>query len=110
VPDVAVYRWERITRTPGGRVANRFTEPPDIAIEILSPDQSRRELHQKCLGLVARGVRAALLVDADRDAVTLFRPGQDPGTLREAEAIDLDDIIPGLRLTVEAVLGALRID
>ena len=110
VPDVAVYRWERIPRTPGGRVANRFTEPPDIAIEILSPGQSRRELREMCLGFVARGVRAVLLVDADRDAVTLFRPGQEPATLRGTDAVDLDDVIPGLRLTVETVLGALRID
>src|SRR3712207_3311756 len=32
VPDVAVYLWHRIPRLPNGRIANRFTEPPDIAV------------------------------------------------------------------------------
>jgi hypothetical protein len=70
----------------------------------------RWDLHEKCLGFVGHGIRAALLVDATRHTVTQFRPGQDPATLRGADAIDLDDTIPGLRLTVEAVLGALRLD
>src|SRR5437764_5476383 len=43
VPDVVVYRWDRIPRTPAGEVANRFTEPPDLAVEIGSPDQSVAE-------------------------------------------------------------------
>jgi Uma2 family endonuclease len=39
VPDIAVFRWERIPRLPSGRIANRFETYPDWAIEILSPDQ-----------------------------------------------------------------------
>lgn len=34
VPDVAVYRWERIPRTRDGEIADDFTEPPDIAIDL----------------------------------------------------------------------------
>lgn len=30
VPNVLVYRWERIPLTADGEVANYFTEPPDI--------------------------------------------------------------------------------
>jgi len=37
VPDVAIYLWDRIPRLANGRIANRFTEPPDIAVEIVSP-------------------------------------------------------------------------
>ena len=44
VPDVAVYLWNRIPRLPNGRIANRFTEPPDIAVEIVSPGQSVYEV------------------------------------------------------------------
>ena len=40
VPDVTVYLWDRIPRDPGGEIANDFREPPDIAIEIVSPGQS----------------------------------------------------------------------
>src|SRR5262245_47915740 len=44
VPDVVVYRQERVPRTPSGRIASRFRAPPDIAIEIRSPGQTLREL------------------------------------------------------------------
>src|SRR5919108_682359 len=32
VPDVAVYRWERIPRTEAGTVADDFVKAPDIAV------------------------------------------------------------------------------
>jgi Uma2 family endonuclease len=49
VPDVAVYRWDRIPRDASGRVANDFSEPPDIAVEIASPEQSANALVRRCL-------------------------------------------------------------
>src|SRR6266566_3838122 len=48
VPDVSVYRWARIPRTPDGRVANVFGAPPDVAIEIVSPEQSTNALLRRC--------------------------------------------------------------
>src|SRR5688500_11818339 len=44
VPDVSVYRWDRIPRTERGEVADRFLEPPDVAVEIASPGQGVNEL------------------------------------------------------------------
>jgi Uma2 family endonuclease len=40
VPDISVFRWNRIPRKKTGRVENQFLIHPDWAIEILSPDQS----------------------------------------------------------------------
>src|SRR3954452_7597057 len=34
VPDVAVYRWDRIPLDANGEVVDDFLEPPDAAIEI----------------------------------------------------------------------------
>ena len=49
IPDVAVYRWDRIPRTPDGKLANDFREPPDIAIEIVWPEQSTNALIRRSL-------------------------------------------------------------
>ena len=110
VPDVSVFLWHRIPRDPDGTVANVFSEPPDVAVEIISPGESRREQTEKCLGFVARGARVALLVDDVRATITVFRPGSEPVVLRAADVIDLTDIVPGMRFTVADVLGALKID
>jgi Uma2 family endonuclease len=110
VPDVAVFRWDRIPRTPGGELDNVVTTAPDIAIEIVSPDQPAADLVGKCQRYVANGVAIALLVDDERRSVRLFRPGQPERVLREADAIDLQDVMPGFELTVDEVFAALRAD
>lgn len=51
VPDVAVYRWDRVPRDPDGAVADVFLEPPDIAVEIVSPEQSVKELGREAVRL-----------------------------------------------------------
>ncbi len=100
VPDVAVYRWDRIPWGPGGEVPDDFYEPPDIAIEILSPEQSRAQIADKCAWYVAHGVPLARLVDPDDLSVTAFRPGEPPAVLRGADAIDFAPALPGVRLTL----------
>lgn len=35
VPNVSVYRWDRIPLDDKGQIANDFLEPPDITIEIV---------------------------------------------------------------------------
>ena len=49
VPDVSVFRLEHIPRTPEGDVANVFEVAPDIAIEIVSPEQSTNALVRRCV-------------------------------------------------------------
>lgn len=110
VPDVAVYLWERIPRQSNGRIANQFTEPPDIAIEIVSPDQSASDLFDKCIWYVNNGVRIALVVNPDEDVVFRFRPNALPDVLRGDDRIDLDEVLPGFALTVAQLFGSLVLD
>lgn len=110
VPDVAVYRWERIPRTPAGKVANDFLEPPDIAVEIIAPGQSVAGLRRRCRWYSDHGVPAALLIHPERELVLLFRPGQEPITLTGDDTIDLTDVIPGVRMTVTQLFRALDMD
>jgi Uma2 family endonuclease len=108
VPDVAVYRWDRIPRTPDGKVVNDFLVPPDIAIEIVSPGQSVNALVRRCLWYVQNGVGVALLVDPTDESVLVFRPGIPPNAAHQAERIDLDDVLPGFQLTVQELFGSLE--
>ena len=107
VPDLAVYRWDRVPVDPDGTVANVFREPPDFAIEIVSPDQSVRELIDKCQWFVDHGARIALLAHPERRWVRLFRPGAEPELLRGADRIDLDAVLPGFHLTVDDLFATL---
>ncbi len=110
VPDVAVYRWERIPRAEGGKVANDFFEPPDVAIEIVSPEQSANALVRRCLWYVGNGVSVALLVDPRDESILLFRPDSAPVALGGTDEADLSDALQGLRLSVRELFDALRIE
>ena len=110
VPDVAVFRWDRIPRTPAGEMLDTVIIPPDIAIEITAPDQSASSLIAKCRRCVAHGVAIALIVDPDHRTVRRFRQGQPEQVLRGADRVDLDDVLPGFELTVDGVFAGLRVD
>ena len=55
VPDVSVFRWDRIPRQANGRVANRFDLQPDWTIEILSPGQSQTKVIRNILHRLDHG-------------------------------------------------------
>ena len=74
VPDVSYFRKERI-KLESRRRFGQFDLPPDIAVEIISPDQTVRELLQKCLRYAEIGVPVSLVVDANDETVYAIRPG-----------------------------------
>jgi Uma2 family endonuclease len=100
VPDLAFYREGRV---PSGGYA---TSAPDLAIEIASPGQSREDLGKKCMWYVEQGSTLALLVDPEELSVSAFSAGQQQ-TLRGSEMLPLDEVLPGLQLSVDDVFSAL---
>jgi Uma2 family endonuclease len=110
VPDVAIYLWHRVPRLPNGQIADHFTEPPDVAVEIVSPGQGVTDLVTKCIWYVKNGVRIALIVDPSEDAVLRFRPDALPDVLTGDDRIDLDEVLPGFELTVGQLFASLVLD
>jgi Uma2 family endonuclease len=109
VPDVCVYRWERVPLDSDGRVVDDFTVPPDIAVEILSLGQSLKDSIDRCRWYVENGVEIALLVNPRDESVRLFRAGEEPELLAGTDAIDLESVLPGFRLTVQQLFQALKL-
>lgn len=109
VPDVAVYRWERIPLAPDGRVADDVLTPPDIAVEIISPGQRQDALVRKCQWYVDHGVQVALLVDPEDESIRVLRAGRPPQVVKGAASLELADVLPGLELTAEQVFEPLRL-
>lgn len=107
VPDLIVYRWERVPHDEQGEVALDFMTPPDIAVEIISPGQTLRNLEDRCRWYVANGVPVSLLIHPRRRTVTCFRLAVEPETLSGNDRIALDQVLPGFQLTVAQLFDAL---
>jgi Uma2 family endonuclease len=99
VPDVVFIRQERLGPGRAGLAAT-FRAAPDLAVEILSPDQPAGRFAAKVQFYLRHGVRLVWVVDPDAETVTVFAPDRDPVTLQGEDMLDGGDVLPGLRTTV----------
>jgi Uma2 family endonuclease len=107
VPDIAVFRWERIPFDADGEVSNTFEAAPDWVIEVLSPGQSQTKLTDKLLFCLQHGAQLGWLIDPEERAVICYRPNGLPSICRGVESLP---VLAGMELplTVEALFGWLK--
>lgn len=108
IPDVAVFRWERIPRTESGRIANRFESHTDWAIEILSPDQSQTKVFRNLLHCCKNGTELGWLILPDEAGIFVVHPNQRIELLEASSLLPVPSNID-LSLTVEQVFSWLNI-
>jgi Uma2 family endonuclease len=106
IPDITVFRWERIPRLPSGRIANRFEIYPDWAIEILSPDQKYKQVLAKLLHCAEYGTELGWLLDAEDDSMLVVDSDR---RVRELKNSDRLPVLTGisLELNVQQVFSWL---
>jgi len=109
VPDVTVFRWERIPFTPSGRIANRFEIHPDWSIEILSPDQSQTKVLGNLLHCSQYGTELGWLIDPQEETVLIVFPEQRVQLLRGDARLPVLQGVE-LALTVNQVFGWLTFE
>jgi len=108
-PDAAFIRQERADAV--GRTFKYWPEAPDLAVEVVSPEDRPREVESKAREWVDAGASAVLVLDPRTRSASVYRPGGDvqthaassPHPPRRGErdgTIDLDDAVPGWRVAV----------
>jgi len=108
VPDLSVFRRERVQKDPDGSLADDVFIPPDITVEIHSPSQTIRSQRERCRWYVEHGVRVSLLLLPRTETVEVFRPDAAPVVARGADRIDLGDLAPGLGFVVAELFAVLH--
>lgn len=107
VPDVVVFRWDRIPRDADGELLDDVTIAPDVVVEVLSPGQSRRALLAKCRWYVAHGVQVALLAHPRARWIEIIRADRPIVRVASGDVLDLSDVIPDLVLVVSNLFALL---
>ncbi len=92
-PDVAFVSGERIPA--GGIPKGYWSGPPDLAVEVVSPNDRHTAVEGKALHWLAAGARAVLVVDPPRRTATVYRARDDIRVLHADEHVDLGDVVPG---------------
>nr|WP_199324664.1 Uma2 family endonuclease [Phormidium sp. FACHB-1136] len=110
VPDISVFRWERIPKTETGRIANRVDTYPDWVIEILSPDQSANKVIKKIMVCLQAGTQLAWLIDPKDESVLILKPQQFPELKSDKDALPILDSLSMLELSAQVIFSWLSLD
>jgi Uma2 family endonuclease len=100
-PDLAFIRRGRIPAT--GLPRGFWKGSPDLAVEVLSPDDTPSEVRTKVDEYLRYGVPLVLTVDPDEKTVAVFRANAAPATLGMDQQLDLSDVVPGFRCDVRGI-------
>ena len=100
-PDVAFIRRERI---PESGVPKKFWPgAPDLAVEVLSPGDARKEVDEKVEDWLGAGARAVWVVNPKRRTVSVYRPASEVVRLAEGDVLDGGEVVPGFRCEVSEI-------
>lgn len=107
IPDTAFLSIERFPRGrfPAGAIASLA---PDIAVEVLSQSNTRKEMSAKLHDYFAAGAGLVWYVDPERRTVQVFTSEADSRVLTERDALDGGDVLPGFELNLHELFSELR--
>lgn len=97
-PDAAFVAADRVP-PPEERVTF-LPLAPDLAIEIVSPSDRSGDVQAKVLEYLRAGTRLVLVIHPRPRTVTAYAPDDTARIYREADEIDLNEVVPGFRLRV----------
>jgi len=109
IPDVVFLFDEHIETDERGEILDPTLRPPDIHIEIVSPDQSVRKCREKLVFSTANGCPLGWLIDPSRRTVSVYRPGRRAERLAADGALQGDPVLVGYRLPVAELFGWLKL-
>ena len=102
-PDIAFIAKDRL---PPEGIPEAFANfPPDLAVEVLSPEDTASEIARKVDEYLAAGVPLVWVVDPSIQKVTVYRSLQDIKVLSAHEELDGGEVLPGFHVKVEAIFA-----
>jgi Uma2 family endonuclease len=101
-PDVCFVRVQRI---PSGSTPPFLEGAPDLAVEVLSPSNTKREMALKVAQYLGTGARLVWLVDSEEQSITVHRLDHDPEILNVGDQLSGHDVLPGFQCPVAEVFN-----
>jgi Uma2 family endonuclease len=91
-PDVAFISSARLPDPP----PQGFAElAPDLAVEVLSPDDAEAEILERVSDWLGAGSRLVWVVDPSRSSARVYRADGSSELVGERDVLDGEDVIPG---------------
>jgi Uma2 family endonuclease len=106
ISDVSFIRWGQF---PGHAVPDVLflTFAPDLAVQVLSPSNTAKEMGRKLSDYFATGVRLVWYIDPDARTVEVFTALGQSTVLREGATLDGGKVLPGFALPLAQLFAEL---
>ena len=105
-PDVAVLRLERIP--PDGLPTSYIPGAPDLAVEVVSPNDRPAEMLDKANDWLRAGARIVWVVYPSPVRLFVYRADGSIEQLGPDDVVDGGDVLPGFRMRVADLLYPFR--
>jgi Uma2 family endonuclease len=103
-PDIAFIAADRL---PATTPTSFWQTVPDLAIEIVSPNDRWTVVQQKLGVDLAAGVRAVWIIDPRARSLTVHATAFPPRVVHAGEVLEAGDIIAGFRVSVGDLFAGL---
>jgi Uma2 family endonuclease len=99
-PDASFVRKDRLPKAAWNKF---FPGVPDLAVEVMSPDDTKREIAEKVNMWLAHGTTSVWVADPAAMTLMIHRSGQKPIRLTVRDEINKEPALPGLILPVSRI-------
>jgi Uma2 family endonuclease len=102
-PDVAFMSKERASLAV--RERGFVSGAPDLAVEVISPSDTNKEIEAEAEDWLRAGCRMVMLVNPRSRSLKIYRSPSDVSVLGPNDAFDGADVLPGFQLPVNSIFG-----
>jgi Uma2 family endonuclease len=85
-----------------------FPFAPDIAVEVLSPGNTAREIGEKIVLYFAAGARVVWVFNPKKRTAAVYTSPSEARTLGEQETLDGGDVLPGFSLQLSKLFNVVK--
>lgn len=79
--------------------------PPDLAVEVVSPSETYREVDEKAKDWLVAGAKLVWVVNQLQRTVRIYRQDAGIATLTEEDELSGGDVLPGFRCLVSEIFA-----
>ena len=102
-PDAAFVSKERVEAA--GIVDGYWPGPPDLVVEVISPNDRYTEVYEKVDEWLDAGAGMVVVVNPRNRTATVRVAGMNPVILNEGDTLEGGEVVPGWRMPVADILA-----
>jgi len=104
IPDLAFVFAARIP--PEGEPDTKWLMPPDLAVEVISPNDLYEKVYAKVMEYLAAGVKQVWLVSPEHHTVTIYRSVTHITAFPGDGELVSEDLFPGFRCPLREIFAS----